>query len=160
MVLSEAGKALTRDEMEMSLFTYQAVCREVTDGDTIELDLDLGMRSRRHETIRLYGIDTPEIHGVKHDSDEFAAGLAASKRVCNLLRPHKVGRTLTKYLGASEFAGDPIPLWVETHKDKTGKYGRYLATVWYEDLSEDGQAVMVCLNELLVSEKLAEHRSY
>lgn len=73
----------------------------IIDGDTVELRIDLGNRCWWQESFRLYGIDTPEIHGQTKDS-----GLAAQARlgkllangvlVAETLRPDKYGRTLVK----------------------------------------------------------------
>ena len=132
---SEDGKILTENDLEMSLYTYRATCKRVVDGDTLDLSIDLGLSTFRSERVRLYGIDTPETYGVKKDSEEYKAGLKSKQRVADLVTSRS--------------------LFVETHKDKTGKYGRYLATVW---VVVDGTLMNV--NETLVEEGLAEYRSY
>lgn len=73
----------------------------VLDGDTVELNIDLGNRIRWQAKFRLLGIDTPEIHG-----DTKRAGDAASARLSELLangillaethKPDKFGRWLVK----------------------------------------------------------------
>lgn len=126
---------MTPEILENHLFTYRCVCRRVVDGDTLDLDIDLGLFVHSHERVRLFGIDTPETYGVKKDSEEYAAGMKAKGAVANLV--------LSK------------ELWVETHKDKTGKYGRFLATIWVK--TDDG---VLNLNEHLVKEGLAEAKSY
>lgn len=125
---------------DKQLYTYKATCRRVVDGDTLDLDIDLGLKVHSHERVRLHGIDTPETYGVKKDSEEYAAGVKAKNRVEELLRP----------------GGEPVDLMVETRKDKTGKYGRYLVLVWLVVTGEE----FICLNEMLVTEGLAVHRSY
>jgi micrococcal nuclease len=132
---SEEGRVLTQDDLEMSLYTYKALCRRVVDGDTVDLDFDLGLDSHRYERVRLYGIDAPETYGVKKDSEEYKAGAKTKQRLANLVTAREI--------------------WVETHKDKTGKYGRYLATIWV--VIDDA---LVNVNELLVDEGLAEHKNY
>lgn len=83
----------------------------ILDGDTVELRIDLGNRCWWQESFRIYGIDTPEIHGATKD-----AGLAAQARlgelltngvlVAETLRPDKYGRTLVMltilYKGSQE----------------------------------------------------------
>ncbi len=125
------------ESLQNSLYTYQATCLRVVDGDTMDLDIDLGMKCHQHERVRLYGINTPETYGVKKDSEEWRAGMVAKARVIELVNTP----------GAQ--------LWIRTHKDKTGKYGRYLATVYV--VSAVG---VVDLNALLVEEGLAEAREY
>ena len=131
---SEDGK-ITEQDLELSLYTYKALCLKVIDGDTADLDFDMGMDSHRYERVRFYGINAPETHGVKKDSDEYKAGMKSTDRVKELLTNRQ--------------------LWVETVKDKTGKYGRYLATIW---VVFDGKLVNV--NELLVEEGLAVQKTY
>jgi len=132
---AEEGRSLTKEDLELSLYTYRANVLRVVDGDTIDLDIDMGLDTHRHERIRLYGIDTPETYGVKKDSEEYQAGMRAKQRVADLIAAREV--------------------WVETHKDKTGKYGRYLATIWV--VIDDS---LKNVNELLLEEGLAEARSY
>lgn len=120
---------------QISLYTYKALCRRVVDGDTVDLDIDLGLDAHRYERVRLFGIDTPETYGVKKDSEEYQAGMKAKARVAELITSRE--------------------LWIDTRQDKTGKYGRYLATIWV--VVDDA---LVCVNRLLVEEGLAEYRSY
>ena len=119
-----------------TLYWYLATCDRVVDGDTLDLTLDLGMHVHIKERVRVYGINTPEVYGVKKDSEEYALGCKASERVKELLE----GKTI----------------WVNTKKDKKGKYGRYLAIVFFDD--ENGQPCS--LAETLVKEGLAEVKEY
>jgi micrococcal nuclease len=114
------------------LYWYLATCTRVVDGDTLDLMIDLGLSTHRKERVRLYGIDTPEVYGVKKESEEYARGKAASDRTKELVE----GKTI----------------WVRTIRDKKGKYGRYLAEVY---IDEDN-----CLNDVLVKEGLAEKKDY
>lgn len=57
------------------MFVYQAKCVDVVDGDTIDLDIDLGFSMIRSSTrIRLKGVDTHEIFFVDNDSEEYKKG--------------------------------------------------------------------------------------
>jgi len=42
------------------MYTYRATLLRVIDGDTCELDIDLGIFTHRHERVRIAHIDTPE----------------------------------------------------------------------------------------------------
>ena len=92
------------------MFTYQAKLIEVIDGDTVDLLIDLGFGVHVRERCRLYGIDAPEM--------PTAQGQAAKAY-------------LESFIGAA--AGD---LHVQTikmarrPKEKTDKYGRYLAVLY------------------------------
>ena len=47
------------------MYTYIAHVNEVHDGDTITVDIDMGMNiTLKNEKIRLYGINAPEVIGV------------------------------------------------------------------------------------------------
>ncbi len=89
-----------------NLYYYRAVVVSVYDGDTIRVDLDLGLSTWiKKEKLRLARIDAPEIRG-----EERKAGLAARDYLRDLL----LGRSVI----------------VQTIKDRRGKYGRYLAEIW------------------------------
>lgn len=74
----------------------------VVDGDTVDLNADLGFRVWRKDRFRLYGIDTPERGQV---------GWAEATANLRLLLP----------------LGDLVT--INTYMDKTDKYGRWLAEV-------------------------------
>lgn len=93
-------------------FTYRAKARDIVDGDTITVTVDLGFKLRRSIDLRLRGVDTAEIHFVSQESEEYRRGQRHKEFVEEWLPDN----------GAEEW-----PLRVRTHK--TGKYGRYLAEV-------------------------------
>lgn len=110
------------------MYEYRATLIKVIDGDTVDIDIDLGMKISYRIRARLWGINTPETYGVKKESAEYKAGMAAKQRLIELLD--------TK-------SGDFI---VKTYKDRKGKYGRYLVGIYVEDknvnriLVEEGHA--------------------
>ena len=95
-------------------YKYRASLVRVIDGDTIVVNIDLGLGVWVcNQYLRLYGIDTPELRGQERE-----AGLRARQFVCHALK-------------CSEIV-------IETHKgDSKGKYGRWLATVWYKPVLTD-----------------------
>ena len=105
-------------------YTYKATVLRVVDGDTLDLDFDLGLRTHCHTRVRLLGVNTPETYGVRKDSEEYSEGMRAKEIVSD-------------WLSQYEF------VVVETKKDKVGKYGRWLATISPPDGGES-------LNEMLV----------
>tara|TARA_B100000282_G_C31666491_1_gene460100 strand:+ start:582 stop:1007 length:426 start_codon:yes stop_codon:yes gene_type:complete len=91
---------------------YQYSCKvvKVVDGDTIDVDIDLGFGVwLRNQRIRMYGIDTPESR--TRDLEEKKYGLAAKE-------------FLVKWTNAGN-------LVLKTFKDGKGKYGRILGQIWY-----------------------------
>ena len=107
------------------MYDYQCKIVRVVDGDTIDVDIDLGFDTWRcGERIRLYGVDTPECR--TRDADEKAAGFLAKEFVEDTLH---VGETYTL-----------------TTKEK-GKFGRYLGVIMLSDKTS--------INAALVKEHLA-----
>lgn len=120
------------------MYEYKAEVIRVIDGDTLEMNIDLGFGVRFQEIVRLAGINTPEIFGVKKDSEEYKKGIEAKTYVENLLM-------------AESLKTEPSII-IKTEKDKKGKYGRYIATIIVNgDIN---------LNEKLVIERLAEKINY
>jgi len=119
----------------MSLYEYRAELVGIVDGDTLDLIIDLGFRTYVRDRVRLYGIDTPETYGVKKESEEYAAGMAAKLRVEELLS-----------LGADSV------LKIVTYKDRKGKYGRWLIDLFVT--LPNGDEIHV--NQQLIEEGLAK----
>ena len=88
------------------MYEYKCKIRRIVDGDTIDVDIDLGFDMWIHnERIRVMGIDTPESR--TRDLEEKKFGLAAKEFVRSLFP-----------IGSEQI--------IKTHKDETGKYGRVL----------------------------------
>ena len=96
---------------------YNCTIRRVVDGDTVDVDIDLGFGMWIHnERVRLYGIDTPESR--TRDLDEKKKGLAAKARNKELLEAGsfklksfgtgKFGRVLGEIFVSPEYVGDHI----------------------------------------------------
>ncbi len=128
------------------MYQYKSIIQKVVDGDTLEIAIDLGLTVWIHdERIRLYGINTPEVYGVKKGSPEWELGNKASNFVKSVLK-------------------EKDEIIVETIKDKKEKYGRYLALVYLRidpailtglpDIRSIGD--YYCLNDILVRKGLAE----
>lgn len=45
------------------MFQYKAIITNIIDGDTFDMDIDLGFNIHIHERVRLLDIDTPEKFG-------------------------------------------------------------------------------------------------
>ncbi len=92
------------------MYDYRATITRVIDGDTVDAQIDLGFTVSVSVRLRLYGIDTPELH-----SQDDAAKLAAVK---------------AKALTTELLQGKTVK--ISTYK-KPDKYGRYLADIFLED---------------------------
>lgn len=99
------------------MYEYRAVLHSVVDGDTVDVDIDLGFGIWiRDERVRIMGIDTPESR--TRDLVEKKFGLAAKKRMKELLdAPNLVLKTQVARNG----------------EDMKGKFGRILGdfSVYY-----------------------------
>ena len=97
------------------MFEYNFKLVKVVDGDTIDVDIDLGFGVwLRNQRIRMMGIDTPE-SGTR-DLEEKKFGLLAKDKLQTLLANGKV---------------------IKTFKDAKGKFGRILADVIVYHSAED-----------------------
>lgn len=90
------------------MYEYKAAVLDIHDGDTIRVDIDLGCDTHERMTLRLMGINAPEL--------STASGPAARDHLASLL-------------------GFPAntALVIRTVKDRREKYGRYLAYLWRAD---------------------------
>jgi len=94
--------------MDAPKYLYHATYLANYDGDTIDLNVDLGFNINVTIRVRLLGVDTPELRGV--DEAEKTRGQRAKDFTCQFL------------------SGEDVI--VKTYKDKKGKYGRWLAELW------------------------------
>lgn len=66
-----------------ALYNYKCKVLRVIDGDTVEVDVDLGFSTWKKVTLRLDFIDAPEIR--TKDLEEKAKGIEATEFLANLL---------------------------------------------------------------------------
>lgn len=114
------------------MYTYKVRnVLKVYDGDTITVEIDCGFDTFRIESLRLANINTPELRG-----DEREEGLKSRDWLRLQIERAKILEQ---------------DITIKTYKDKTGKYGRYIADLYIEERN---------INEELVQEGLAERRKY
>ena len=121
-------------------YKYRAKVMRIYDADTIFLDIDLGCgvhitgNNGKGEGVRLARIDAWEVRGGERD----------------------------KGLVARDFVRDEFPtgadVVIETTLDKTGKYGRLIAEVWY--YKDDVPTAWVNLSDVLVALGHAKYVEY
>jgi len=85
----------------MRLYQYRAVVTKVVDGDTVWLDLDLGLRIHQHGSCRLAGIDAPEM-------SEIPAGATAKEWLTQRLLGKRVAVRTT---GLDKYGRPVVTLW-------------------------------------------------
>ncbi len=114
------------------MYEYRARLIKVVDGDTVDVDIDLGFGIwMKNERVRIMGIDTPESR--TRDKVEKLFGKTASARVKELLDEDIVLKTQIARNG----------------EDMKGKFGRILGDFIVERF-EDGKQEM--LTDILVEE--------
>ena len=96
---------------------YRATVIRVIDGDTVDVDIDLGFYMTTRQRIRLAHIDAPEKRGASK-----AAGLAA-----------------TEFLKAILDTDQPV--FIRTSKQ--GKFGRWLGELWFEEAFNSINQLMI-----------------
>ena len=90
----------------------KATVKRAVDGDTLELDKEVGGTDR----VRLIGVDAPELEGEKGQPEPYA----------------EEARSFTA--GALEDEG----ILLQVGEDKTDEYGRLLAHVWKPEATDNG----------------------
>ena len=112
------------------MYEYNCKIRRVVDGDTVDVDIDLGFGVvYANQRIRLYGIDTPESR-TRDPYEKFFGKMAA------------------KFL--EEKLGEQCV--IRTRKDGKGKYGRVLGQfLVYDDVTDSQKTV----NDIMIRDHLA-----
>jgi micrococcal nuclease len=111
------------------MYEYTAKIVSVYDGDTFDFYVDLGFDVWVKSKLRLHGVDTPEVRGTERPE-----GLVVRDYVRELIL-HKLVRIVVY---------------------KKGKYGRYVADVFYKDEND----VEFNLSEHLISLQYATRLNY
>jgi micrococcal nuclease len=118
--------------MEEQLYYYRAKVVDVYDGDTMTVDIDLGLHIwSRDEKVRLARINAPELRGAEREK-----GLAAR----DFLRSRVLDKNII----------------IETIKDREEKFGRYLGEIWIKN--DAGEFINI--NDLIVQNGHAEYKEY
>jgi len=100
-------------------YVYRCTVTRVVDGDTVDVNIDLGFNMVNVDRVRLLGIDTPESR-TRNKKEKFL-GLASKARLKELLKGQKV--------------------FLKTTKDGTGKFGRILGSLYVGDTNINEQLI-------------------
>ena len=111
------------------MYTYKATLDRVIDGDTIDVNIDLGFDISVKKRVRFLGINTPESR--TRDLEEKKRGLAAKDRVKSILDENK------SFIVESK---------------EVGKFGRVLGEIFINTVDTIKTEEKVSLNELLKTE--------
>ncbi len=97
------------------MYEYKAIVKKIYDADTVTLDIDLGFYTWIHnQSVRLLGINAPEVTGIQKPD-----GIISRDTLRSWIP-----------LGAEVI--------IQTSKDSSDKYGRWLAVIFYngENINE------------------------
>ena len=107
---------------------------KIIDGDTIDVEIDLGFGIYTKQRIRLSGYDAPETYRPKTEAE------------------YKAGEKCAKYLSESiDQYKDKLYIKTEKH---IGLYGRYIGELFYKNKNE-----YISINQMLV-EYIQENNFY
>lgn len=109
------------------MFQYKAIITNVVDGDTFDMDIDLGFNIHIHERVRLLDIDTPEKFGKE-------------KELGLIMKYYAIDRFLSKEVVIKSEKADVAA--------NTDSFGRWLVKV-----DVDGNDICDIYNSLGVNKK-------
>lgn len=116
-------------------YVYRAVIVKIVDGDTVLVNIDLGFKTWIHNiSLRLSRVYAPEIFKPK-DNTEKKQGMLVTGFVATRLQ---VGQETT----------------IVTIKDKTEKYGRYLAEIWDQEGNLNNAIIQFMIDNKIESNKI------
>ena len=103
------------------MFDYFCKITRVVDGDTVDIELDLGFKLTKKDRVRLTGIDTPESR--TRNLDEKQLGLEAKEFLKAWCKKHK-GKIII-------------------HTESEGKYGRLLGALYSTESDQSVNDLML-----------------
>jgi micrococcal nuclease len=113
------------------VYEYNVTVKKVVDGNTLDVDVDLGFGVKITQRLRLARIDAYETRAIKGTTPEDKKmGMEAKQFVIDTLS----GKTIS----------------IMTKKDRTGKYGRFIVEVFYFRDEDNIEEAEINLNDKLV----------
>ena len=97
---------------------YRALVKRVVDGDTYEVEVDLGFRISHTIRVRLKDVDTPEIFGGASEDEK------------------RRGRMAKTYV-----EGVILNTWVLIRTSKARSFNRWVADVWYYSIDDEARSL-------------------
>jgi micrococcal nuclease len=106
----------------IKIYEYNGTVEKVVDGDTYDIQVDLGFGVQITKRFRLSNADTPETRKVRGaDENEVIRGKAVKAHVSSLLTNKKIVLKSERL--------------IEKNENKTDFYVRYLAVVFLEGIN-------------------------
>ena len=126
------------------MYDYKCELIRVVDGDTVDLNVNLGFDIWVKKRVRLYGIDAPESR--TRDLEEKKLGIAATLALKELLDD------------AINFHNGTIRL--ESKIYERDKFGRVLGVLHLDTSTEDGTITSTVINRWMVQEGHANKTTF
>jgi micrococcal nuclease len=101
---------------QLNNYTYNASVISVVDGDTIDVEIDLGFETRITARVRVADVNTAEVYGVDKDSTEYALGAA-----------HQAETETFVENGSEAYEW---PFYLYSREYERGKYGRIIGSLY------------------------------
>lgn len=117
----------------------------VIDGDTYDMFIDQGFNDFTRERIRPYHINTGEVFGVSHDSQEYQRGMVHKQFAIEWFR-EKIGSPFDVHVQ------NKWPLRIRTYHAPAG-WGRWMADIYHKDGDSLSQALYHEFGDEVLSKK-------
>ena len=140
---SRANKNKTLKPKEQRLYTYASEVIKVVDGDTLDLEIDVGFKAKHEHRVRLRGIDCPEI--ATPNGKKAKAFVEKELDKCVIEKP----------LFKGSRANRPLVV-IKTFK--CGMFGRYIVDLYYLPGETNPEIIAgkgKLLNQVLIDKGLA-----
>ena len=105
------GATIEKGDLMTNRYRWECELVRVVDGDTLDAWIQLDFGVKLQAKLRLEGINAPETHTVKQNTEEYARGIKAKEFVEERFR-----------LQGKKF-------YIETAGKRPGKYGRFVVKV-------------------------------
>lgn len=133
------------------MYTYKVNLVKVVDGDTVDVDIDLGFDViLKDQRVRLYGIDTPECR--TRDLVEKQFGLLAKQKVEDLLAEGDITLVCKEYNSKGKFGRIIGELICDGININDYMIENHYAASYFGDSKEEIEANHLLNREILIKE--------
>jgi micrococcal nuclease len=115
------GLAASAPNQPASTDTLTVMVVSVTDGDTVDIRFQNGST----DTVRLLGVDTPEVYGENEPSEYEGVPNTEAGKQCL----HDAGEASSQFMKEKLNPGEQVTIVFDPQSDRRGDYGRLLAYI-------------------------------
>ena len=99
-------------------YTFKCDVSNIVDGDTVDVEIDLGFDINATRTVRLRDIDTSVIHFVENSSEEYREGIEHRNSLIDWV------------IHTQRVSDERFPFVLYSEEYNTGSYGRIIGDIW------------------------------